>query len=238
MMSYDGELSGPKVMIAITKEWPMTGAPNWYDYVDVPDSGFPFEYRIGLEETGEYWVLALIDVDPNDVVGPNFDTDPLAIPTAPTDLQAGDNVVNFTFLDPGEWTMDDDDDSADDDDDNDDNDDDNDTTPETTGIHGALTYAGAATGDTVVFGFWEGLPMGPPDYDAQVAVPGDGFPFDYVIETEFTGTYHVVAFLDVDPNDGPSINFQTDPNNWTLNPPDTVIADGQSTELNITLQDP
>ena len=91
----------------------------------------------------------------------------------------------------------------------------------------------------MVFGFFTGPPMGPPAQSANVTVPGGGFPFHYSIPTDFTGSYRVVAFLDVDPNDGPSINLGLDPNNWKITGmPFTAISQGEMTTLNITLQDP
>jgi hypothetical protein len=238
-LNYDGDLvtEAAQLLVAITDEWPMSQAPIWYEWTDLPEGGFPGEYRVGLNYTGEYYVLAAIDVDPNDIVGMNPDTDPLAVPEGLTDIQPGENTVNFAFLDPGEWTVDDDDD---DDDDNDTTppDDDDDTTPSGTGIYGTLTYTGTAEGAKVVFGFWDGLPMGPPDHSAETAVPQEGFPFDYEVDTTFTGDWRVVAFLDVNPNDGPSINFDLDPNNWSMSLPFTTINDGEMTLLDIALLDP
>lgn len=236
-LNYDGDAVTPKskIMIAINDVWPMTAAPIYYVYIDIPESGFPFEFKAGVDRTGEYYVLAIIDVDPEDRVGMTPDLDPMAIPTAATTIQPGDNPgINLTFVDP-EDIGDDDDDN--DNDDNNDSADDDDTT-EKTGIQGTLTYTGAATGAKVVFGFWEGLPMMAPDHSASFDVPEGGFPFDYEIETEFTGDWRIVAFLDVDPNDGESINFAVDPTNWAMTLPFTTIANGQLTTLDITLVDP
>ncbi|NLH47943.1 MAG: hypothetical protein GX444_04985 [Myxococcales bacterium] len=233
---YDGDAATAKskVMIAINDVWPMTAAPLYYVYIDIPETGFPFDFTVGVDRTGTYYVLAIIDVDPEDRVGMTPGLDPMAIPTAATTIVAGDNPgIDLTFLDPDELGDDDNDDN-----DNDDNDDNDDDTAAKTGIHGTLTYAGSATGAQVVFGFWKGLPMMAPDHSAKVDVPGTGFPFDYEIETDFTGDWRIVAFLDTNPNDGESINFSVDPNNWAMNVPFTTITSGQLTTVDVTLVDP
>src|SRR4030042_342995 len=58
-MSYDGDKTAARIMIAITDQWPMTGAPLWFDYVDIPAAGFPFDYKIGVDQpfVGEYYIL-------------------------------------------------------------------------------------------------------------------------------------------------------------------------------------
>ncbi|MDP8222618.1 MAG: hypothetical protein P9L99_04605 [Candidatus Lernaella stagnicola] len=236
-ISYDGDklLADSKMLVAIVDFWPMSGAPTEFVYIDIPESGFPMEYRVGFEHSGEFFPLAALDVDPDDLFGMNVNVDPLAVPTASVTLQEGENDgVNFVLVDPEDIGGDDDDD---------DNDDDNDTagdddTAPQTGIAGTLTYAGSKEGDKVVFGFWTGLPAGPPDESAEFDVPVGGFPFDYVVETSFTGDYRVVAFLDVDPNDGESINFAVDPNNWSLTMSPITIQDGALTTYDITLEDP
>ena len=223
-MNYDGDQTGARIMIALNNE--IAGTPLWFGYVDIPADGFPFDYKIGVDPpfVGEYYVLALIDVDPTDGYMPNFDLDPLDIPETKMNVVEGDNQIDFTFVDPD---VDDDDDSVDDD------------TTGDTGIYGTLSYDGTAGGTTVVFGFYDGLPMGPPDQSAEVEVPeANGFPFDYKIETDFTGDWHVVAFLDVNPNDGSSWNSELDPSNWALQLPVTTIVEGQLTHLDITLLDP
>ena len=242
-MSYDGsahEAEGTRIMIAITDEWPMEGAPLWFGYVEIPADGFPFDYKIGVDQpfVGEYYVIASIDVDPTDGYMPDFDTDPLAIPDERTGILEGDNPIDFVFE---EYNIDDDvadDDVADDDVADDDVTDDD--TVDKTGISGELIYLGAAAGETVVFGFWSGVPMGPPDHTDEIDVAVGGFPFDYEIETAFTGEWKVVAFLDVDPLDGSSINLELDPSNFSLLPPypTVTIVDGQMTDFNIELLDP
>ncbi len=239
-MNYDGDATGERIMVAISDN--IAGAPLWFGYVEIPESGFPFEYRLGVDQpfVGDYYVLALIDVDATDGYMPNFDLDPLDIPEATSNIVEGENTFDFTFVDP-DLTDDDtsDDDSSDDDTTPDDDTADDDTAGDETGIEGTLRYTGTAGGTTVVFGFFTGVPMGPPAYSAEVEVPeSNGFPFDYRIETEFTGSFRVVAFLDVDPNDGDSINLALDPTNWGLSLPFTDIVDGQMTKLDITLQDP
>jgi len=235
---YDGAKTGDQIMIALTDQWPMTEAPLWFGYVDTP-AAFPAEYKIGVdyEFFGDYYILALIDVNPADGTGMNPDVDPLAIPTQAITLAAGENTgIDFTFIDPEDIGDDDDDDDNDDNDTVDDDDDDD--TVATTGISGTLTYTGAFEGAKVVFGFWDGLPMMAPDHSAEVDVPEGGFPFDYEVETDFDGDWRIVAFLDVDPNDGDSINFDVDPTNWAMTLPFTTITDGQMTDLDITLVDP
>jgi len=238
-MTYDGDVTAAQIMVALTDHWPMTQAPLWFGYVDIPEAGFPFTYELGVDQpfVGDYYLLALIDVDPTDGVGMNPDIDPLAIPTAATTLVEGTNGgIDFTFIDPDDIADDDDDD--DDDDDTTDDDTGDDDTVETTGISGTLAYAGAATGDKVVFGFWDGLPIMAPDHTFEVEVPTGGFPFDYEIETDFTGDWKVVAFLDVDPNDGSSWNSEIDPSNWSMTIAAITIVDGQMTDYDIELIDP
>ena len=218
-MNYDGDTTGERIMVAISDN--IAGAPLWFGYVEIPASGFPFDYQLGVDQpfVGDYYVLALIDVDATDGYMPDFDLDPLDIPEATSNIVEGENTFDFTFVDP---------DLTDDD-----------TTGDETGLEGTLSYEGTAGGTTVVFGFFTGMPMGPPAYSAEVEVPeSNGFPFDYRIETDFTGSFRVVAFLDVDPNDGDSINLALDPTNWAISLPFTDIVDGQMTKLDITLQDP
>lgn len=235
MLYYDGEQVGEQIMIALNDQ--IAGAPLWFGYVDFPADGFPAEYTIGVDQPfiGEYYLQALIDVDPNDGLGMNLDLDPLAIPEEKTTLVEGLNEnIDFTFIDPED--IGDDDDTADDDTTDDDTTDDD--TVETTGISGTITYAGAASGETIVFGFYDGLPIMAPDHTFEVEVPTGGFPFDYELETDFTGDWKVVAFLDVDPNDGSSWNSELDPSNWSMTIAAITITDGQLTDYDIELIDP
>lgn len=142
---YDGDAvtAKSKVMIAINDVWPMTAAPLYYVYIDIPETGFPFEFKAGVDRTGVYYVLAIIDVDPEDRVGMTPDLDPMAIPTAATTIVAGDNPgIDLTFLDPDELG------------DDDDNDNDNDDTVEAqtwTDPDTGLTWAIARSTDRVAF---------------------------------------------------------------------------------------
>lgn len=225
-MTYNGTIQADQIMIAVSDEWPMSKAPLYFTMVDIPETGFPFEYKAGLDRTGEYYMLALIDVDPDDGLGMNSDIDPLSLPEEAVLIVAGDNSLNFSFLDPDEIWGDDDDDDNDD------------TTPGVTGVSGQITYTGSVTGDQVVFGFYSGAPVGPPNEAFYIDVPGTGFPMDYEIDTEFSGDWKIVAYLDVDPEDSAGINFSADPNNWALSIPFTTIEDGFTTILNIELIDP
>jgi hypothetical protein len=236
---YDGDKlqDDSKLLFAITDHWPMSEAPTYFVWIDMPAGGFPAQYTAPIDRTGEFYPLAALDVDPDDLAGMNLDVDPLDVPEASIVIQEGDNPgIDFYLVNPEDIGGDDDDDD-DNDTPADDDDDDNDTTVGT-GITGTLTYAGSLTGETVVFGFWSGLPAGPPDHSAEVDLPEGGFPFDYTVETEFTGDWRVVAFLDVDPEDGPSINFGVDPNNWSLTMAPETIEEGSLTTVNITLVDP
>jgi len=241
-MNYQGaaDTECMQIMIAITDQWPMTTAPLYFNYVNIPPEGFPFTYSAPLDRTGPLYVLALIDIDPDDGVGMNPDIDPLAIPTAITAIIPGENHLDFTFIDPSDLADDDtsDDDAADDDTIADDDTAIDDDTVSQTGVQGTISYGGSATGENVVFGFWDSLPMGPPDHSFSVEVPETGFPFNYQIPTDFTGDWRIVAFLDVNPNDGDSINFDTDPNNWALNIQPTTIVEGTMVTADITLIDP
>ena len=243
-MTYDGARKGAKIMIAINDTWPMTAAPLYYTYVEIPESGFPFEYTACLDRTGDLYVLALIDVDPDDGVGMNPEIDPLSIPESAYTVVDGENQLDITFINPEELddddAVDDDDDTVDDDDAADDDDavDDDDNTG-LTGIEGTITYAGSETGTDLVFGFYEGVPIMAPDHTYRVPMDDATFPFPYEIETDFTGTFKVVVFLDVDTNDGDSINFDTDPTNWQMTGmPSYTITDGQMTTVDVTLVDP
>jgi len=214
---YNGDLNqeGSEILIALTDEWPMTGAPLYYTTLEIPASGFPFAYSAPLDRTGEFYLLAAIDVDPHDVMGMNTDTDPLAIPESTTTVQAGDNPgVDFTFVNPDELPTDDDDD-----DNNDNNDaaDDDDTGPET-GLQGSITYAGAATGDNVYLSFFSkylpglNVPTGAPDFTFPIAANGKSFELTYLIDlAELTigEKYLIYCHLDVDGD--PEYDSDTDP---------------------------
>ena len=241
-ISYDGIATGEDVVIGAFDQWDSEGpggAPVWYTASAVPESGFPFEFDVPCEVSGTYFLAAYLDVDPNDSVAMNIELDPMAIPTEATDIVDGeDNPIDFHLKDDA-WDTDDDDASDDDDssDDDDATDDDDDTTNKT-GITGTITYAGSKTGDTIVFGFWTGQAMGPPVHHTSYDIIGSSFPIDYTVETEFTGDWRIVAYLDVDPYDGDSINFDKDPNNWKLVLPATTIVEGSLTTFDIELVDP
>lgn len=204
---YDGNLNqeDSEILIAITDEWPMTGAPLYYTTLEIPETGFPFEYSAPIDRTGTLYLLAAIDVDPHDVMGMNTDTDPLAIPEDPTTIQAGDNAgIDFTFLDPDELPTDDDD--NDNDDNNDTTSDDDDTGPET-GLKGNITYAGAATGDTVYLSFFSkylpglNVPTGAPDFTFPIPINGKSFELTYLIDlADLTvgEKYLIYCHLDID----------------------------------------
>ena len=227
-IAYEGDAVGQIVVIGAFEQWPPTKPPMWFGEATVPDGGFPFTYTVDTSVTGAYFLAAYLDVDPDDGVAMNLELDPMHIPVEKTEIAPGEEtVVDFVLLDDA-W-------ETDDDDDDDDNDDDS---TGKTGVAGTLSYSGGATGQEVVFGFWTGAAMGPPDHSASVNVPQGGFPFAYEIETAFFGDWHIVAFLDVDPNDGDSLNFDKDPNNWKLSLPTTKIVEDAMAALDITLIDP
>ena len=242
-VSYDGNAEGKDVVIGAFDNWDADGpggAPVWFGKAAVPDTGFPFNFDVKCDVSGDYFLAAYLDVDPNDSVAMNIDLDPMAIPAEPTDIVDGESTAIDFHLEDDAWTTDDDDSSDDDstDDDDDATDDDDDDSTDKTGITGTIEYTGAATGDSIVFGFWSGTPIGPPDHYTSQDITGESFPIDYTQETEFTGDWKVVAYLDVNPNDGDSINFDIDPNTWKLTLPATTITQGNLTTLDMELIDP
>jgi len=244
---YEGAKSGKTVLIASTPVWPMTGPPQWYSKVQVPEKGFPIDFSVHIAVIGKQYIIAYLDVDPNDGLMMNVDKDPLAIPDAPTDIVNGeDNYVELTIRD--DWQTDDDtttdDDAVDDDAVDDDTGIDDDTSPDddtagATKLAGNISYGGSALGTTVkvcFYNYWP--PMGPPvhNYDVEVGStrPTD---YNYQIDLDFMGNnWRIVAFLDTDPNDGSGYKPLKDPADMD----NTVyeIIEGQTTTRNFTLADP
>lgn len=107
VIDYEGEATGPRLVVGLMLEWPMTGPPA--RYWDVPNftGEFPIAFEFELDEYVEgktYYLAAFLDVDPDDVsIMMNPDVDPLAIPTSSDDtvtIEAGVNVKDFILLDP------------------------------------------------------------------------------------------------------------------------------------------
>jgi hypothetical protein len=238
VIEYDGAAVGDTIILGAIHDWPPTGPPDWIGEVEMSESGFPMAFESEIAIFGALYMMAYLDVDPADGVMMSLELDPMHIPVATMEIVDGErNEVNFVLEDDA-WAVDDDD--VDDDDIDDDVDDDaDDDTGDETGITGTVTYNGDAGGDSIVFGFWSGpAAVGPPDHFDSTDISGQEFPVDYDLETAFTGDFRIVAYLDVDPGDGDSINFAIDPSNWSLSLPATAIEEGAMTTVDFELVDP
>jgi len=157
-IEYDGASVGDRIVIAAMPEWPPTG-PLWFQYIDMPDTGFPVEYQITPDSAGEYYLACLLDVDPDDTPM-NLELDPMPAPTETTVVTEGMIAqADFILLDDA-WPVDDDDD----DDTVDDDDDDNDTSGPSK-LSGTISYDGNVDSDRVVIAFYRAEnwpPAGPP----------------------------------------------------------------------------
>ena len=92
-----------KVVIGLIQEWPMTGPPKEFVYVDVPGSGFPIDYEIGLSYAGSFFLAVFLDVNPMDGVQMNAELDPMDVPDeseGKADIAEGANQRDFVLIDP------------------------------------------------------------------------------------------------------------------------------------------
>ena len=112
VVSYEGdytleEIQGKELVVGLISEWPMTGPPQQFIDVPVPDEGFPFSYEVEISYTGPYFLAAFLDMDPMDGVSMNIEIDPLDVPDEgeqKAELIEGDNFRDFVLQDP--WDID------------------------------------------------------------------------------------------------------------------------------------
>lgn len=97
------DVQGLQVVVGLIQEWPMSGPPKEFIYIDVPESGFPFDYEINLSYTGDFFLCAFLDMDPMDGVKMNAELDPLDVPDEGEGMATvaeGVNERDFVLLDP------------------------------------------------------------------------------------------------------------------------------------------
>ncbi|HPQ71851.1 MAG TPA: hypothetical protein PKW95_22195 [bacterium] len=101
-ISYEGDKTANIVVVGLIEQWPMAGPPQQFTEVEIPESGFPFEYSIEINYIGEYYLAAFMDIDEMDGVSMNAELDPMHLPTTGDtfDLIAGENHYDFTLQDP------------------------------------------------------------------------------------------------------------------------------------------
>ena len=93
-----------------------------------------------------------------------------------------------------------------------------------------------AVGQTVVLAaFTQWPPTLQTAWFSDVEVPVTGFPFGYQVQCAVSGAYYLTAFLDVNPNDGSSVNTQIDPT--SIPQTMTTIVSGQNTIVDFNLVD-
>ena len=104
-MFYDGELAGQKIVVGLTEYWPLAGPPKEFIELEPPTGGFPSSYSMPISYTGVFYVIAYLDVDPNDSAIFNADIDPMMLPLSAEDtyeIVEGQNQVDLVFLDADE----------------------------------------------------------------------------------------------------------------------------------------
>ena len=101
-ISYDGEAEGDRIGLAAFSAYPPQGPPLAFAYIDITGEEFPIDYLWeDVSFSGDVYLAAFLDVDPDDGVSLNPELDPADEPTETTTIVEGeDNVVDFTLVDP------------------------------------------------------------------------------------------------------------------------------------------
>ncbi len=102
---YDGDMPASEIALAIIEDWPMSAPPKEFVKIPAPEGGFPSPYSLGLSYSGTYFIVAYIDVDPEDSAIFNPDVDPMMLPRSENDVYElinGTNEIDLVFRDSDE----------------------------------------------------------------------------------------------------------------------------------------
>lgn len=97
-------------------------------------------------------------------------------------------------------------------------------------LYGTMYYNGDLDCEEIVVAIVDEWPMtGPPKEYARIEPPDGAFPLSYSLSLGYTGTFYVIAYMDVDTTDSSIFNADIDPMMLPLSESDThEITEGNN----------